>query len=59
MQGTQETLVQSLDQEDSLEEEMKTHSSILARKIPRTEWNIYYTLVGYSPWGCKESDMTE
>ena len=54
-----ETQVQSLDWEDPLEKEMATHSSILARKIPRTEWNIYYTLVGYSPWGRKESDMTE
>ena len=33
----QETQVQSLDQEDPLEEEMATHSSILAWKIPRTE----------------------
>ena len=30
----QKTWVQSLDQEDSLEEEMATHSSILAWKIP-------------------------
>ena len=30
----QETQVQSLDQEDSLEEEMATHSSILAWKNP-------------------------
>ena len=30
MQETQETRVQSLGQEDSLEEEMTTHSSILA-----------------------------
>ena len=29
--------VRSLGQEDSLEEEMATHSSILARKIPWTE----------------------
>ena len=29
----QETLVQHLDQEDSLEEEMTTHSSILAWRI--------------------------
>ena len=29
--------VPSLDQEDPLEEEMATHSSILAWKIPRTE----------------------
>ena len=37
MQKTQETWVQSLGQEDPLEKEMATHSSILARKIPRTE----------------------
>ena len=33
----QETWVQCLGQEDPLEEEMITHSSILARKIPWTE----------------------
>ena len=33
----QETPVQSLGQEDPLEKEMATHSSILAWKIPRTE----------------------
>ena len=33
----QETQVQSLGQEDDLEEEMATQSSILAWKIPRTE----------------------
>ena len=33
----QETLVQSLGQEDPLEEEMATHSSILAWGIPWTE----------------------
>ena len=32
-----ETRVQSLDREDLLEEEMATHSSILAWKIPWTE----------------------
>ena len=37
MQETQETQVQSLGWEDPLEEEMVTHSSILAWKIPRTE----------------------
>ena len=37
MQETQETQVQSLGQEDPLEEEMATHSSILAWKIPWTE----------------------
>ena len=33
----QETLVQSLGQEDPLEKEMATHSSILAWEIPLTE----------------------
>ena len=33
----QETLVWSLGQDDPLEKEMATHSSILAREIPRTE----------------------
>ena len=32
-----ETWVQSLGWEDPLEEGMATHSSILARRIPRTE----------------------
>jgi len=33
----QETRVQSLGQEDALEKEMETHSSILAWRIPGTE----------------------
>ena len=33
----QETMVQSLSPEDSLEREMATHSSILAWRIPSTE----------------------
>ena len=37
MQETQETQVLSLGQEDPLEKEMATHSSILAWKIPWTE----------------------
>ena len=37
MQETQETQVQSLGQEDPLEEEMATHSSILAWKTPWRE----------------------
>ena len=36
MQVTQETWVRSLSQEDPLAEEMATHSSTLAWKIPRT-----------------------
>ena len=37
MQETQETWVPSLGWEDPLEEEMATHSNILAWRIPRTE----------------------
>ena len=48
-----ETQVQSLGQEDPLEKDMATHASILAWKIPRR------SLVGYSPWGRKQSDMNE
>ena len=47
-------LVWSLGQEDSLEWEIATHSSILAWKIPWSEGPD-----GYSPWGSKESEMTE
>ena len=35
--AVQETQVQSLSQEDPLEEGMAIHSSILAWRIPRTE----------------------
>ena len=37
MQETQETWVQSVGQEDPLEKEMATYSSILAWRIPWTE----------------------
>ena len=37
MDGTQETQVQSLGQEDPLEEKMAAHSSILAWEISWTE----------------------
>ena len=49
-----ETWVRALGQEDPLEKEMATHSSILAQRIPWTE-----EPVGYSPRGRKESDTTE
>ena len=49
-----ETWVQFLGWEDSLEEDMATHSSILAWRIPWTE-----KPGGLQSWGCKESDMTE
>ena len=48
--------VQSLSQEDPLELEMATHSSILAWKILMDRgawWAAVY------PWSHKESDMTE
>ena len=51
----QETRVHSLGQEDPLEEEMATHSSILAWKIPWVEEPGGL----YSPWGGRELDMTE
>ena len=50
----QETQVQSLVREDSLEKEMATHSSILAQRIPWTE-----EPGRLQSKGCKESDMTE
>ena len=37
MQEMQDTQVQSLGREESLEENMATHSSILAWEIPRTK----------------------
>ena len=37
MQVTQETQVPSLGWEDALEEEMATHSNVLAWRIPWTE----------------------
>ena len=40
--------------EDLLEKEMTTHSSIPAWRIPAPE-----EPGGYSPWGCRESDMIE
>ena len=46
---------QSLGQEDPPEKEMATHSSILAWIIPWTKQPGRL----YSPWGPKESDMTE
>ena len=50
----QETQVRFLGQEDPLEKGMATHSSILLG-----ESHGQRSLVGYSPWGCKESEVTE
>ena len=50
----QEMWVQSLDQEDPLEEETATHSSILVWRIPWTEEPGRLQSMGH-----KESDTTE
>ena len=50
----QEMLVQSLRRKDPLEEEMATHSSILAWEIPWTEEPS-----GLQSMGLQESDTTE
>ena len=58
MQETQEIQVQSLRREDSLEEGIATHSSILAWEIL---WKTHglKSLVGYSSKDQKESYTTE
>ena len=53
--GMQETLVQSLSWEDPLEKEKWQPTPVL---LPG-ESHGGRSLVGYSPWGCKESDTTE
>ena len=50
----QRTWVQSLRQEDPLEEERAAHTSILAWETAQTG-----KPAGFRPWGCKELDMTE
>ena len=54
LQETQEIRVRSMGQEDSLEKEMATHSSILA-------WEILWTeeTGGCIPWSRKESNTSE
>ena len=49
----QETWVQSLAQEDLLEEEMATNSSICAWKTP---WTDKPGGIPWNPWDCKESE---
>ena len=48
-----ETRARSPGREDPLEKEMATHSSILGESPGQR------SLVGYSPWGRRESDTTE
>ena len=50
----QDTQVQSLSREDSLEKEMQPTPVFLPR-----EFHGQKSLVGYSPWGGKELDTTE
>ena len=56
MQESQEMWVQSLGREDPLEEDMATHSSILAWKIPmdRGAWQAPLSIHGVT----KELDIT-
>ena len=51
MPSVQETLVQSLGQEDRLEKRLTTDSM--------REFHEQRSLAGYCPWGHKESDTTE
>ena len=48
-----ETQVQSLGREDPLEKGMATQYSCLEK------FHVKRNLVGYSPWGYRESDTTE
>ena len=54
MQGMKMTRVRSLDQEDLLEKDITTCSSILAWRIPWTE-----EPGGLQSLGCKDLDTTE
>ena len=52
--AVQETQVESLDWEDLLKKGLASHTVFLPR-----EFHGQRSLVGYSPWGHKESIMTE
>ena len=52
--AVQETQVQSLDWEDLLKKGLPTHIGFLPG-----EFHGQRSLVGYSPWGRKESDLTD
>ena len=54
MQETQEIWVQFLGREDPLEEEMATHSSILAWRMPWTE-----EPGGLQPMGLRKTFLTK
>ena len=55
MQEMLEMQVRSLGQEDPIEQQMATHSSVVFWKIPWTEEPGGL----HSPWGHKELDTTE
>ena len=50
----QETWVRSLRWEDPLEKRMATYTSIFACRIPRQR-----SLAGFSPWGRKETQLSD
>ena len=54
MPAVQETQVQSLSWEDSLEKGMATHSSILAWRVPWTEEPESFSSRGLKEWGMTE-----
>ena len=54
LSAMQETRFRFLGREDPLEKGMATHSDILPG-----EFHEQKILAGYSPWSCKEWDMTE
>ena len=54
LQAMKETQVQSLSWDDPMEKGVEIHSSTLAGESQGQK-----SLVGYSTWGHKESDMTE
>ena len=58
MQETQETLVFSLGRKDTLAEDMETHSSILAWKVPRTEDPGRQQTMGSSQRGGRDQATT-
>ena len=58
----QKTWVRSLGQEDPMEKEVATHSSILENPMDgesHGESHGWRSLVGYSPWCRKELDTTK
>ena len=55
LSAMRETRVQSLGRENPLEKETAAHSSTIVHGKSHGQ----RSLVGYSPWGRKESDTTE